>query len=139
MPVIKGKSKHCRIIRPDTRYDEKYSINLIVADDIAEGFSKRGFFTKKEEEGIAIIFTRKVHGPNGIIRPRPKLLNQKNEEVEIEIGNGSDVVVHYDEYFGENNYGPYQGLDFRGLKILNLIEYHSKILEDGDELLTWNE
>jgi len=141
MAVIKGKAFWAAITKPNTRYDPIYSINLIVSDEIANQFAKNGFRVKKQNEGLAVIIERKVNGPNGMVRPAPKLYDKDNNLIDEMIGNGSYVAVQYNEYRGVSENGPYQGLDLMAVKILNKIEYDTsqQIQNEKNELLDVND
>ena len=123
MAIQNGKAKWASITTPNTRYEPVYSINLIVDDDIANDFA----------EGMALVIKRKVNGPNGMVRAAPRLFDVEKNEVDVQVGNGSDVRVQYNEYEGENKYGPYKGLDLQAVQVLELVPYKS---QDGEELLS---
>ena len=136
MAIVEGTAYWASIKQPNTRFEPVYSINLVVDDDTANDFASRGHKLKQMDEGQAIIIKRKVNGPNGMIRPAPRLLDVNKQEVNYSVGNGSKVKVQYAEYEGENKYGPYKGLDFQAVQVLELVEYRS---EDGAELLDGEE
>tara|TARA_R100001163_G_C5018338_1_gene161889 strand:- start:277 stop:690 length:414 start_codon:yes stop_codon:yes gene_type:complete len=136
MAIVEGTAYWASIKQPNTKFEPVYSINLVVDDDTANDFASRGHKLKQMDEGQAIIIKRKVNGPNGMIRPAPRLLNLDKQEVNYSVGNGSKVKVQYAEYEGENKYGPYKGLDFQAIQVLELVEYRS---EDGAELLDGEE
>ena len=133
MAIQNGKAKWASITTPNTRYEPVYSINLIVDDDTANDFASRGHKIKQEEEGMALVIKRKVNGPNGMVRAAPRLFDVEKNEVDVQVGNGSDVRVQYNEYEGENKYGPYKGLDLQAVQVLELVPYKSL---DGEELLS---
>ena len=136
MAIVEGTAYWASIKQPNTRFEPVYSINLVVDDDTANDFASRGHKLKQMDEGQAIIIKRKVNGPNGMVRPAPRLLDLNKQEVNYSVGNGSKVKVQYAEYEGENKYGPYKGLDFQAVQVLELVEYRS---EDGAELLDGEE
>lgn len=136
MAIVEGTAYWASIKQPNTRFEPVYSINLVVDDDTANDFASRGHKLKQMDEGQAIIIKRKVNGPNGMVRPAPRLLDVNKQEVNYSVGNGSKVKVQYAEYEGENKYGPYKGLDFQAIQVLELVEYRS---EDGAELLDGEE
>ena len=136
MAIVEGTAYWASIKQPNTRFEPVYSINLVVDDDTANDFASRGLMLKQMDEGQAIIIKRKVNGPNGMVRPAPRLLDVNKQEVNYSVGNGSKVKVQYAEYEGENKYGPYKGLDFQAVQVLELVEYRS---EDGAELLDGEE
>lgn len=132
MAILNGKAKYAWVTNPNTKFAPTYTINLVVDDDTANDFASRGHKVKQEDEGMAIIIRRKVDGPNGMKRAAPRLFDVDKNEVDVQIGNGSDVRVQYNEYEGENQYGPYIGLDLQAVQVVNLVPAKS---QDGDELL----
>ena len=86
--------------------------------------------------GGLVIDKRIVNGPNGMVRTAPRLLDADKNEVNYSVGNGSKVRVQFNEYQGENKYGPYTGLDLQAVQVLDLVEYRA---EDGAELLDGEE
>ena len=132
MAILNGKAKYAWVTKTNTKFAPTYTINLVVDDDTANDFASRGHKVKQEDEGMAIIIRRKVDGPNGMKRAAPRLFDVDKNEVDVQIGNGSDVRVQYNEYEGENQYGPYIGLDLQAVQVVNLVPAKS---QDGDELL----
>ena len=137
MAIQNGKAKWASITTPNTRFEPTYSINLIVDDDTANDFASRGHKVKQEDEGMALVIKRKVNGPNGMVRAAPRLFDVDKNEVDVQVGNGSDVRVQFNEYEGEGKYGPYKGLDLQAVQIVDLIPYKnadgSEFFEDGEE------
>ena len=136
MAVEEGIVKWASISTPNTRYEPGYTVDLIVSDEVANDFASRGHKIKQHDEGPAIVIKRKVNGPNGMERPAPRLLDQNKQDINVAVGNGSRVKVQFNEYEGENQYGPYRGLDLQAVQILDLVEYRSA---DGAELLDGEE
>ena len=50
--------------------------------------------------------------------------------MDTNVGNGSKVKVHYNEWESTWNGTVYKGLDFKGMQVLELVEYG---VADGDE------
>ena len=136
MAVQEGTAYWASIKTPNTRFEPVFTINLVVDEDTANDFASRGRTIKQLDEGPSIIIKRKVDGPNGMVRPAPRLLDADKNEVNYSVGNGSKVKVQYNEYEGENKFGPYKGLDLQAVQVLDLVEYRS---EDGAELLDGEE
>ena len=136
MAVQEGTAYWASIKTPNTRFEPVFTINLVVDEDTANDFASRGHTIKQLDEGPSIIIKRKVNGPNGMVRPAPRLLDADKQEVNYSVGNGSKVKVQYNEYEGENKFGPYTGLDLQAVQVLDLVEYRS---EDGAELLDGEE
>ena len=108
----------------------------MVDEDTANDFASRGHKIKQMDEGPSIVIKRKVNGPNGMVRTAPRLLDADKNEVNYSVGNGSKVRVQFNEYQGENKYGPYTGLDLQAVQVIDLVEYRA---EDGAELLDGEE
>tara|TARA_R100001530_G_scaffold129448_1_gene99787 strand:- start:3587 stop:4000 length:414 start_codon:yes stop_codon:yes gene_type:complete len=136
MALIEGTAYWASIKQPNTRFEPVYSVNLVVDDDTANDFASRGHKLKQMDEGQAVIIKRKVNGPNGMVRPAPRLLDVNKQEVNYAVGNGSKVKIQYAEYEGSNKFGDYVGLDLQAVQVLDLVEYRS---EDGAELLDGEE
>ena len=111
MAILEGTAYWASITTPNTTFEPVYTVNLVVDDETANDFASRGHKIKQMDEGPAVILKRKVNGPNGMIRPAPRLMNASKQDVSIAVGNGSKIKVQYNEYSGEGNFGPYTGLD----------------------------
>jgi hypothetical protein len=142
MALVEGVAYWASVTTPNTTYTPVYTVNLVVTDEVANDFRSRGFTVKDMEEGPALLIKRKVNGPNGMIRPAPKLLDQNKQPLNTSVGNGSKVKVQYKEWESTWNGTVYKGLDFQAMQVLELVEYASPdgaefdIVdgEDGDEL-----
>jgi len=130
MAILEGTAKWASITTPNTKYDPVYTVDLIVDETVANDFAARGHKVKQHDEGPALVIKRKVNGPNGMIRPAPRLLDADKQEVTTAVGNGSKVRVQFNEYAGEGKHGPYQGLDLQAVQIVDLVPYKNG---DGDE------
>jgi|TARA_Y100000816_G_C26088180_1_gene574579 hypothetical protein len=136
MAVVNGTAYWASIKTPNTKFEPVYTINLVVDEDTANDFASRGHKIKQMDEGPSIVIKRKVNGPNGMVRTAPRLLDAEKNEVNYSVGNGSKVRVQFNEYQGENKYGPYTGLDLQAVQVIDLVEYRA---EDGAELLDGEE
>jgi hypothetical protein len=142
MALVEGVAYWASITTPNTTYTPVYTVNLVVSDEVANDFRSRGFTVKDMEEGPALLIKRKVDGPNGMVRPAPKLLDQNKQPLSVSVGNGSKVKVQYKEWESTWNGTLYKGLDLQAMQVLELVEYASPdgaefdIVdgEDGDEL-----
>jgi len=142
MALVEGVAYWASVTTPNTTYTPVYTVNLVVTDEVANDFRSRGFTVKDMEEGPALLIKRKVNGPNGMVRPAPKLLDQNKQPLSVSVGNGSKVKVQYKEWESTWNGTLYKGLDFQAMQVLELVEYASPdgaefdIVdgEDGDEL-----
>tara|TARA_A100001388_G_C28773560_1_gene505574 strand:+ start:4367 stop:4783 length:417 start_codon:yes stop_codon:yes gene_type:complete len=132
MAILEGSVKWASITTPNTKFEPVYTIDLIVDEETANDFASRGHKVKQHDEGPALVIKRKVNGPNGMIRPAPRLLDASKQEINTAVGNGSKVRVQYNEYSGEGKYGPYTGLDLQAVQVIDLVPYKGA---DGEELL----
>jgi hypothetical protein len=130
MALVEGIAYWASVTTPNTTYTPVYTVNLVVNDDIANDFRSRGFPVKDMDEGPALLIKRKVNGPNGIIRPAPKLVDKNKQPLNTSVGNGSKVKVQYKEWETTWNGTQYKGLEFQGMQVLELIEY---AMPDGAE------
>ena len=136
MAVVNGTAYWASIKTPNTKFEPVYTDNLVVDEDTANDFASRGHKIKQMDEGPSLVIKRKVNGPNGMVRTAPRLLDAEKNEVNYSVGNGSKVRVQFNEYEGENKYGPYTGLDLQAVQVIDLVEYRA---EDGAELLDGEE
>ena len=142
MALVEGVAYWASVTTPNTTYTPVYTVNLVVSDEVANDFRSRGFTVKDMEEGPALLIKRKVNGPNGMVRPAPKLLDQNKQPLSVSVGNGSKVKVQYKEWESTWNGTVYKGLDFQAMQVLELVEYASPDgaefdvvdNDDGDEL-----
>ena len=130
MALVEGVAYWASVTTPNTTYTPVYTVNLVVTDEVANDFRSRGFTVKDMEEGPALLIKRKVNGPNGMIRPAPKLLDQNKQPLSVSVGNGSKVKVQYKEWESTWNGTLYKGLDFQAMQVIDLVEYASP---DGAE------
>jgi len=143
MAVLKNRPLvWASITVPNTTYEPVYSVNVIVDDATAKDFESRGFKIKQMEEGPAVVVKRKVNGPNGLIRPAPKLFDKSKQEIDVSVGNGSVGNVQYKEWEVTRQGQTYKGLDLQAVQILDLVTYNQagdefnveESLEEEDEL-----
>lgn len=57
----------------------------------------------------------------------PLLKDSENNNIDIAIGNGSDVIVMYKEWGINNQFGDFKGLDLAGLQVVKLQEYNPDV------------
>lgn len=130
MAIVSGTAYWASVTTPNTTYEPVYTVNLVVADDVAESFRSKGFAVKDMDEGPAIIIKRKVNGPNGMIRSAPKLVDGNKNPIDERIGNGSAVKVQYKEWESVWKGKTFKGLDFQAMQVLDLVSVGSV---DGGE------
>jgi len=125
MAIVEGTAYWASVKRPNTTYEPVYSVNLVVNDDTAADFKRRGFTVKDMQEGPAVIIKRKVNGgPKGTREP-PKLYDRMKNEIDVEVGNGSKVKVQYREWEMDRGGKTYQGLEFLAMQVIDLVPYSS--------------
>ena len=136
MAILEGSVKWASITTPNTKFEPVYTVDLIVDEKIANDFASRGHKVKQHDEGPALVIKRKVHGPNGITRPAPRLLDKDKQEINVAVGNGSKVRVQCSEYEWEYAGKSGKSLDLQGVQVIELVEYKA---EDGSEFFDDNE
>jgi hypothetical protein len=130
MAIVSGTAYWTSVTTPNTTYEPVYTVNLVVAEDVAESFRSKGFAVKDMDEGPAIIIKRKVNGPNGMLRSAPKLVDGNKNPIDERIGNGSSVKVQYKEWESVWKGKTFKGLDFQAMQVLDLVSVGSV---DGGE------
>lgn len=135
MAILEGEAYWVSATNPNTTYEPVWTVDLVVADNIADDFQARGFKIKDlsigdEPVGRALTIKRKVNGPGGMVRKAPKLFDSSKVPMDTLIGNGSKVKVQYNEWETTNKFGTFKGLDFQAMQVLNLISYKGG---DGEE------
>tara|TARA_R110000803_G_scaffold54309_3_gene111002 strand:- start:953 stop:1381 length:429 start_codon:yes stop_codon:yes gene_type:complete len=130
MAILQGAAYWASVTTPNTTFDPVYSVNLVVDGAVAEEFESRGFTIKQMDEGPAVVIKRKVNGPNGMVRPAPRLVDANKNPLDARVGNGSSVKVQYKEWQSEYKGKTFYGLDFQAMQVIDLIEVGSP---DGSE------
>jgi hypothetical protein len=122
MAILQGEAYWASVTTPNTTFEPVYSVNLVVDSETADDFQNRGFAIKMMDEGPAIVIKRKVNGPNGMVRPAPKLVDRNKNTLDARVGNGSNVRVQYKEWESEWKGKVFKGLDFQAMQVIDLIE-----------------
>ena len=130
MAILNGTAYWASITSPNTNYEPVYTINLVVDDQTAADFKKRGYTIKQMDEGQAIIIKRKVNGPNRMVREAPRLFDKYKNPLDARVGNGSVVRVQYKEWESVWKGTTFRGLDLQAVQVLDLVEVGSP---DGAE------
>jgi len=136
MAILQGTAYWVSATTPNTTFEPVYSVNLVVDDETAEDFQSRGFNIKQMDEGPAVVIKRKVNGPNGMIRPAPRLVDAYKNTLDARVGNGSEVKVQYKEWESDWKGKTFKGLDFQAMQVINLIEVGSPDGSEFDSLET---
>jgi hypothetical protein len=132
MAIVDGVAYWASVTTPNTTYEPVYSINVVVDNEVANDFRSRGFTVKDKEEGPTIVVKRKVHGPNGMIRTAPKLIDNMKNEMDCQIGNGSTVRVQYKEWEITRQGTLYKGLDLQAVQVKSLVSFSKGGLDEFD-------
>ncbi len=143
MAIVEGKAYWASVTQPNTTFEPVYTVDLVVSDEVAKEFEGKGFkvkdFSLKDESGEpqyvgkALTIKRKVNGGKTGVRPAPKLFDKDKKEIDVKVGNGSDVRVQYNVYDWEYAGRSGKSLDLQALQVINLVEFTGKA-SDGDEL-----
>ena len=134
--IVNGTAYWASIKTPNTTFEPMYTVNLVVDQAIADDFAGRGHTVKQMDEGPALIIKRKVNGPNGMVRNAPRLIDQNKQDINLAVGNGSQVRVQCSEYEWEYAGKSGKSLDLQAVQVIELIEYKA---EDGSEFFDDNE
>ena len=134
MAIIEGTAYWASVKRPNTTYEPVYSVNLVIDEESAKDFKRRGFSIKDMQEGPALIIKRKVNGGPKGTREAPKLFDRSKNEVDLEVGNGSKVKVQYREWEMNRKGQHFQGLEFIAMQILDLVPYKNGGIGDEFEV-----
>jgi hypothetical protein len=134
MAIIEGTAYWASVKRPNTTYEPVYSVNLVIDEESAKDFKRRGFSIKDMQEGPALIIKRKVNGGPKGTREAPKLFDRSKNEVDLEVGNGSKVKVQYREWEMDRKGQHFQGLEFIAMQILDLVPYKNGGIGDEFEV-----
>lgn len=122
MAILEGTAYWASVTTPNTTFEPVYTVNLVVADETAQQFQERGFTIKQMDEGQAIVIKRKVNGPNGMVRPAPKLVDKSKNPIDCAVGNGSTVKVQYKEWESNWKGKTFKGLDLQAMQVIDLVE-----------------
>ena len=134
--IVNGTAYWASIKTPNTTFEPMYTVNLVVDQAIADDFAGRGHTVKQMDEGPALVIKRKVNGPNGMVRNAPRLIDQNKQDINLAVGNGSQVRVQCSEYDWDWKGKTGKSLDLQAAQVIELIEYKA---EDGSEFFDDNE
>ena len=65
MALVEGLAYWASVTTPNTKFEPVYSVNLLVDDDIAKEFAKKGHKIKQMDEGPSIVIKRKATDKKG--------------------------------------------------------------------------
>ena len=130
MSVYEGMAMWASITTPNTRFEPKYTIDLVVDDETASQLKSEGYNVKDMEEGPTITIKRNVSGPNEMIRKAPALMDKNKNVLDCLVGNGSKVRVQAKPWKMNKNGQAFQGLELQAVQVIDLVQYSGG---DGDE------
>ena len=130
MSVYEGMAMWASITTPNTRFEPKYTINLVVDDETASQLKSEGYNVKDMEEGPTITIKRNVSGPNEMIRKAPALMDKNKNVLDCLGGNGSKVRVQAKPWKMNKNGQALQGLELQAVQGIDLVQYSGG---DGNE------
>tara|TARA_R110000765_G_scaffold141511_1_gene242459 strand:+ start:1136 stop:1567 length:432 start_codon:yes stop_codon:yes gene_type:complete len=131
--VVEGIANWASITQPNTRFEPKYCIDVVLEDDKANELKELGFTIKDKEGGPTITLTRKVNGPRGTVREAPALMDAQKAPLNCLVGNGSKVKVQGRPWEMNRNGQDFKGLELQAVQVLDLVHYSSG---DGDEFVS---
>jgi len=122
---VTGRAYYANVSTPNTTFDHRWEINLVLDDDTLSDFEARGHIIKEKEYGRFINFKRNVEKKGGGQNTRPLLINEERKRVDTlpKIGNDSLVKVQYKEYSWAYADKAGKGRDLRAIQLLELVEY----------------
>ncbi len=150
MILTNCKVNWCCILKPNEKFTPRWEVEVELSkenlkkisleykkeQEQAEITSIKKLKIKKTDKGIDCIrIGRKTVNAKGEENKRPVLKGTQKIEGELEdlncfVGNGSVCNVQYDFYVWDNEFGKGVQIDFKGIQVLDLVEYG---VQDGDE------
>jgi hypothetical protein len=123
---VKGKAMWANITSPNTRFQpHKYGLTVLTDPDTASKLEGIGLNQVRDRSGQpkydepAFTFSKRATRNDGTANTAPKLVDLDGNDLDVSVGNGSEVVVKIKPY--KNDYG--QFAELMAVKVENLIEY----------------
>jgi hypothetical protein len=123
---VKGKAMWANITSPNTRFQpHKYGLTVLTDPDTASKLEGMGLNQVRDRAGQpkydepAFTFSKRATRNDGTANAAPKLVDTDGNDLDVSVGNGSEVVVKIKPY--KNDYG--QFAELMAVKVENLIEY----------------
>ena len=122
---VTGRAYYASVVTPNTTFDHKWEVNVVLDDETLIDFERRGHPIKEKDYGRFLNFKRNVNKKGGGQNTRPILINEERQRVDTlpKIGNGSLVKIQYAEYSWEYADKVGKGRDLRAIQLLDLVEY----------------
>ena len=123
---VTGRAYYANVTTPNTTFDDKWEVSLVLDDETLTEFENRGHPIKEKDFGRFVHFKRNVDKKGGGQNTRPILVNEERKRVDTlpKIGNGSLVKVQYGEYAWNYQGKAGKGRDLRAIQLLDLVEYN---------------
>jgi len=123
---VTGRAYYTNVTTPNTTFDSKWEVSLVLDDETLADFENRGHPVKEKDFGRFIHFKRNVDRKGGGQNARPILVDENRKRVDSlpNIGNGSTVKVQYKEYAWNYQGKAGKGRDLRALQLIELVEYN---------------
>lgn len=137
MATVKGTACWAHVVKPNTKFDPVYSIDVIVGKEEAEVLELSGLTVKEDDRGLVCVFRRKAFKKDGSPANQPSVVDAKRHPYNGTVGNGSLVNVQYRVY--DWTFGNKKGTsaDLIAVQVLTLNEYADDTIsfeeEDGFE------
>lgn len=140
MSVLKKvKVRWASVIKPDTRFDPCWKIDVELSKEQAEALKaeakavhKKGIKIKVEEDGVLTFrFKRRVSKADGGENNPPVIIDTHGKQFNRLIGNGSVCDVQYSFVkYNNNKFGEGVTNDLKGVMVRELVAYG---VQDGEE------
>ena len=123
---VKGKAMWANITSPNTRFQpHKYGLTVLTDPETASKLEGIGLNQVRDRSGQpkydepAFTFSKRATRNDGTANTAPKLVDNDGADMDVSVGNGSEVVVKIKPY--KNDYG--QFAELMAVKVENLVEY----------------
>jgi len=123
---VTGKAMWANITSPNTRFQpHKYGLTVLTDADTASKLEGLGLNQVRDRAGQpkydepAFTFSKRATRNDGTANAAPKLVDTDGNDLDVSVGNGSEVVVKIKPY--KNDYG--QFAELMAVKVENLVEY----------------
>jgi len=138
---FKGKAMWAAVQTPNTKFDPRWCVDLIVEGDEITRAKKIGLKVHEKNGDSILKFTRKVQRKDGTENRQPIVVDASTNPTDAMIGNGSVVNVQVRPFTYKNRQTgeSMTSADLHAIQILELVEFGEGVsfdIEDGfvDEL-----
>ena len=123
---VKGKAMWASITSPSTRFEpHKYGLTVLTDTETASKLESLGLNQVRSKTGEskydepAFSFNKRASRDDGATNVAPKLVDTDGNQMDVSVGNGSEVVVKIKPY--TNKFGSFAEL--MAVKVESLVEY----------------